>query len=271
MIQIQPITSIDSPELAAYRSMKQQCDHFARRIFVAEGEKIVRRLLASPLTIISALLAEEWFPALESLFRARAEDIRIFLAPKSELEKLTGFHLYQGILAIAQIPAAVSLEAALEKSPRPRLFAAVDGLTSSENLGVLVRNCAAFGVQALLVGERTAHPYIRRAVRNSMGTLFQLPLVESSCLAETLRSLRRAGVRCVAAHPPAVQTTLAQASLRQDCCLVFGSEGLGVSAAVLDACDQMVAIPMPATVDSLNVSSAAAVFLYEAARQRGLM
>ncbi|MBI3414677.1 MAG: RNA methyltransferase [Verrucomicrobia bacterium] len=271
MIQLQTILSIAAPELAAYRSMKQQRDHFARRIFVAEGEKVVRRLLASSLTVVSALLAEEWFPELEPLLRARSEIIQVFIAPKSELEKLTGFHLYQGVLAIAQIPGAISLEQVLKNFARPLLLAAVDGLTNSENLGVLVRNCAAFGVQVLLVGERTAHPYIRRAVRNSMGTLFQLPLVESTCLADTLRELRRGGVRCVAAHPHTNQSTLTEADLKNDCCLVFGSEGLGVSLAVLAACDQAVAIPMPATVDSLNVSSAAAVFLYEAARQRGRM
>ena len=86
---------------------------------------------------------------------------------------------------------------------------------------------------------------------------------------QTLRALRTRGIRCLAAHPHISGRTLSQASFASDCCIVFGSEGYGLSQAVLDACDETVAIPMPHTVDSLNVGSAAAVFLYEANRQRG--
>ena len=162
----------------------------------------------------------------------------------------------------------------------------MDGLTSAENLGALVRNCVAFGVQALIVGETSSSPFLRRAVRNSMGTIFQLPVIELAklgqrhqfttkphatklTLAECLKDLRGRGVRCIAAHPHTDKKFLSQADFSGDCCLVFGSEGDGISPAVLAACDEAVAIPMPPDVDSLNVGAAAAVFLYEAARQRG--
>ena len=87
-------------------------------------------------------------------------------------------------------------------------------------------------------------------------------------LAQTLHGLRARGIRCIAAHPHASGKTLSQANLSGDCCLVFGSEGHGISKVVLDACDECVAIPMANGVDSLNVGAAAAVFLYEANRQR---
>jgi tRNA G18 (ribose-2'-O)-methylase SpoU len=101
-----------------------------------------------------------------------------------------------------------------------------------------------------------------------MGTIFQMPIVESASLTQALRDLRQRGVRCIAAHPHSSGRTLAQANLAGDCCIVFGSEGYGISPAVLAACDEATAIPMRETVDSLNVGSAAAVFLYEANRQR---
>jgi 23S rRNA (guanosine2251-2'-O)-methyltransferase len=88
-------------------------------------------------------------------------------------------------------------------------------------------------------------------------------------LAETLRELRARGIRCIAAHPRADGKTLSQADFTGDCCIVFGSEGDGISQAVLESCDEAVAIPMSANVDSLNVGAAAAVFLYEVQRQRG--
>jgi tRNA G18 (ribose-2'-O)-methylase SpoU len=184
--------------------------------------------------------------------------------------------MFQGVLAIGKIPAVVTLDQVLADRTGPKLLAAVDGLTSAENIGLLVRNCAAFGTQALIVGETSSSPYLRRAVRNSMGAIFKLPVVElkgrpresGPTLAGTLGRLRAAGVRCLAAHPHTEMKFLPQADLRGDCCLVFGSEGNGISPGVLAACDEAVAVPMANGVDSLNVAAAAAVFLYEAARQR---
>jgi tRNA G18 (ribose-2'-O)-methylase SpoU len=162
----------------------------------------------------------------------------------------------------------LTLDEILARSGRPWLLAAADGLSSAENLGAVVRNCAAFGVHALIVGETSSSPYLRRAVRSSMGAIFQMPVIESPNLADSLVELRRRGLRCIAAHPHIEGRSLSQANFTTDSCVIFGSEGAGLSPAILSACDDAVAIPMPPTVDSLNVASAAAVFLYEVARQR---
>ena len=268
MFEVRKITSLDLPELQPYRTMRRQLEHREQGIFVAEGEKVVRRLLESRLAVLSVLLPEKWLQELQPLLQARKDEIRIFVAEKPLLESLTGFSMYQGLLAVGRIPAPLSLNQVLERSTRPHLLAAVDSLSSAENVGSLVRNCAAFNVQALVTGETCASPFLRRAVRSSMGTVFELPVLESHGLKDTLKELRARGIRCVAAHPHAQGKTLPQADLRSDCCVVFGSEGYGISPGVLELCDEAVAIPMPAGVDSLNVGSAAAVFLYEANRQR---
>jgi tRNA G18 (ribose-2'-O)-methylase SpoU len=265
---VEKLETLDLPELGPYRTMRQQAEHRAQGIFVAEGEKVVRRLLASRLGVVSALLPEKWLRELAPLLEARPEAVRVFVAEKKLLETLTGFSMYQGLLAVGRVPAPLSLEELLAKGARPRLLAAADGLTSAENLGALARNCAAFHVQGLLVGETSASPFLRRAVRNSMGAVFHLPVLETASLVQTLGQLRAHGLRLVAAHPHAQGRTLREADFRSDCCVVFGSEGYGLSPAVLAACDEAAAIPMPPSVDSLNVGSAAAVFLYEANRQR---
>ncbi len=272
MFHIEKISSLDLPELAPYRTLKRPREHCEQGIFVAEGEKVVRRLLESSFAVVSALLPEKWLATFTPLLQARPEKFTVYVVEKKEvLENLVGFSMFQGVLAVGKVPAPLTLEQAVARSLPPRLIAAVDALTNAENLGVLVRNCVAFGVQALLAGETSSSPFLRRAVRNSMGTIFRLPVVEPANLAQALRDLRRRGIHCVAAHPHAGGRTLVQASLAQDCCIVFGSEGYGISAPVLEACDEAVAIPMPLEVDSLNVGSAAAVFLYEASRQRGKM
>ena len=268
MFQIQKISSLELPELQPYRTMRQSEDHWQQGIFVAEGEKVVRRLLESNFTIVSILFPEKWLAEFESILKSRPENIPVFIAEKQLLETLIGFSMFQGVLAVGKIPARLSFDDILNQSPSPRLFAAVDGLANAENLGALVRNCAAFHAQALIVGETSSSPFLRRAVRNSMGTIFQLPILETPHLDRTLRELRNCGVRCIAAHPHAAGKILSQADFTGDCCILFGSEGHGVSSAILEICDDAVAIPMPPTVDSLNVAAAAAVFLYEANRQR---
>ncbi len=285
MLRIEKISSFDSPELRPYATLRRPAEHEAQGIFVAEGTKVVRRLLESHFAVGSVVLPEKWLDDFRPLIEARPEPIMVYFAEKKFLETLVGFSMFQGVLAVGKIPPAVSLDEILQKSPSPRLFVAVDALTNAENLGALVRNCVAFGVQALIVGETSSSPFLRRAVRNSMGTIFQLPVIELAklglrhrfktkphatrlTLAECLKELRARGVRCIAAHPHTVKKLLSQADFSGDCCIVFGSEGDGISPAVLEACDEAVAIPMPPTVDSLNVGAAAAVFLYEVARQR---
>ncbi len=264
----QRIESFDLPELQPYRTMRRQHEHREQGIFVAEGEKVVRRLLESKFGVVSVLLPEKWLQELAPLLEARWEETRVFVAEKALLETLTGFSMYQGLLAVGRVPPLPTLEEIVARSPQPRLLVAADGLTSAENLGALVRNCAAFNAQALIVGETCGSPFLRRAVRSSMGAIFQLPIVETASLKQALRDLRERGIRSIAAHPHADGRTLSQANFKSDCCVVFGSEGYGISPAVLAACDEAAAIPMPETVDSLNVGSAAAVFLYEANRQR---
>jgi tRNA G18 (ribose-2'-O)-methylase SpoU len=268
MFSVHKIVSFEQPELQPYRTMRRQMDHREQGIFVAEGEKVVRRLLESRFRVVSVLLPEKWLRELEPLLRSRPEPIQVFVAQKELLETLTGFSMYQGLLAVGKVPPPRALENILEQSPQPRLLAAVDGLSSAENVGALVRNCAAFGAHGLIVGETSPSPFLRRAVRSSMGAIFQIPIFETPSLTGTLGLLRAAGIRCVAAHPHAENRTLSDADLAADCCIVFGSEGYGISPAVLAACDEAAAIPMSPAVDSLNVGSAAAVFLYEASRQR---
>ncbi len=180
MFHTQSISSLDLPALAPYRTLRRAAEHASQGIFVAEGDKVVRRLLTSRFGVVSVLLPENRVAEFEPLLRARPEkEIPVFaVTRKSVLEALVGFEMFQGVLAIGRIPAAVTLETVLAGSADPKFFAAVDGLTSAENIGLLVRNGAAFGLQALIVGETSSSPFLRRAVRNSMGTIFQLPVVE---------------------------------------------------------------------------------------------
>lgn len=267
-MQIVRVTSLDRPELVPYGTLRQHEEHRRAGIFVAEGDKVVRRLLESHFGVVSVLLPEKRLAEFEPLARARPEDVTIYVMEIAELEKLTGFPFFQGVLAVGKIPETHTLDSVFAATQSPRLFVAIEGLTNAENVGLIVRNCAAFGAQALVVDRTSASPFLRRAVRNSMGTIFKLPIVEAENLAETLIKMKSSGIHLIAAHPHSNQLTIGDTSFTRDCCIVLGSEGTGISNEALALCDECVAIPMNNEVDSLNVGSAAAVFLYEAAKQR---
>lgn len=268
-LHIETVQSLDAPELALYRTLRRPEEHERAGVLVATNVKVLQRLLASRFTIVSLLLTPAWLERLEARLRARPERLRIYIGEQALLETITGYQLHQGALAVAKIPPQPGFENLLEAAPRPLLIAAVEGIANAENLGSVVRGCAAFGVSFLIVGETCGSPFQRRAVSGSMGTIFEQPVALVDNLVSTLTALRARGVRCLAAHPRPGAKNLAAVDLRGDCCLVFGAEGPGLSAAALAACDDTVAIPMPSHMNSLNVAAATAVFLYEATRQRG--
>jgi tRNA G18 (ribose-2'-O)-methylase SpoU len=230
--------------------------------------KVVDRLLESPYPVESLLVTPRALARIRHLLGARPETIQVFLAQtKAEIDAVTGFRS-EDVKAVGRLARAPTLGDGLREAPRPHLFAAVDGITNTENVGVVVRNAAGLGTQALLVSDAPCSPFLTRAIRTSMGAVFRLPTVEGLALPATLARLRAEGVQSVAAHPSATMRLLPDVDLRGDACVVLGSEGVGVSRAVLRACDEAVAVPMASGVDSLNVGSAAAAFFYEAWRRR---
>jgi tRNA G18 (ribose-2'-O)-methylase SpoU len=268
-LHIHAVQDLTDPALKPYRTLRRRKDLERQRIFVVEGDKVVQRLLESHFRVDSLLITQAWLERVRGLLDQREDEITVFLAEKDQIEQITGFGCYQGVKAVGRILHPVALKEVLEGSPHPRLFVAFDGISNAENLGVMVRNCAALGAHGVIVGETSASPFLTRAIRTSMGAIFRLPAVEVDDLVAALNFMGAHGVRGVAAHPSAGSSTLAHADLTGDVCVVFGSEGYGLRPEVLNACAESVAVPMAAEIDSLNVSSATAVFLYEAARQRG--
>jgi tRNA G18 (ribose-2'-O)-methylase SpoU len=269
-VETHRVRTLDSSELQPYRTLRRAVEHIRQGIFVAEGEKVVRRLLESPIEVVSLLLTEQWLedlrPALEGTSNGK---VKVWIAPKELLEAIVGFHLHQGVMAIGKIPQPVKLDDVLQPSSSPLLLVALDGLTNADNIGVIVRNCTAFGVGALIVPKNSASPYLRRAVRMSMGAVFELPIVQVSRLPDTLKELRdRFGVRVIAADPKPDATSIKDADFHGNVCIVFGSEGWGISDEVLSACSERVWIPIAHGTDSLNVATASGIVLFEAQRSR---
>ncbi len=259
---LQLIDSVEDPRLDLYRDIRgTPVRHKQAGLFLAEAKTCVFKLLASEVAVHSVLAAPRFYdrPAVQDMLTRRRINT-VYCAPPSLMNELVGFKLHQPILAIGHRPPRREL--ADIKLPA----VALDAMINAENVGAIVRSCAAFGVKSLLVDGKSASPYLRRAVRTSMGAIFKLPLFEVENLDLSLQTLKQSiGARIVVAEQqPARSRSLREVKFTGNDIVVVGSENNGVNDAVLALADEIAEIPMKSDVDSLNAAAAAAVILYAA-------
>jgi tRNA G18 (ribose-2'-O)-methylase SpoU len=247
----------DDPRLADYRQMTERRLNAEGGRFVAESERVVRRLVSSGLTVHSVLLT----PArLATLGDALTGPYPVYLAEQPVLDAIAGFHVHRGCLAVGERPRSAALP------PGARAVIVLEDLTDVDNLGALARHAAAFGADALLLSPRCADPFYRKAIRVSLGAVFGLPIVRAERWPGDLEVLRRDGVAVIGAVVEPGATPLARFAPPARFALLLGAEGPGLSAAARALCDHLVTIPMSPGADSLNVATAGAIFLYALTR-----
>lgn len=257
------LATLDDPRLEPYRCLKDtNLTRWAEQ-FVVEGEKLVQRLLASRHHVISVVVDERSYPRLPQPI---APGIDLIILPDGVIPSLVGFNFHRGMLACARRPAITVLEDLFRLERRQQTLVVCPQLDDPENFGALLRISAAFGAGGLLVGQRCPDQYSRRVLRVSMGAALTIPVWRSADLARDLAELRQQNFELIATvlDPAAEQLPTANRSGRL--ALVLGSEGHGLDPAWIAACDRCVTIGMQPGVDSLNVSVAAAIFLYHFTR-----
>ena len=195
MVKIR-IASLDDERLEPYRSLKDTNVSRWQRQFVAEGDKLVRRLLASDLEVLSVLASEALAAAFELLVPPH---VPLLVVAAAEVPRIVGFNFHRGVLACGRRPSLPPLES-LALGPDCRNLVVCAGVHDPENLGAIVRCAAALGADAVIVGPECCDVYRRRVLRVSMGSVFQLPILLSKDLTADLRRLgEEAGFELVAA------------------------------------------------------------------------
>ena len=173
----------DDPRVADYRSLKERRLNDEGR-FIAESERVVRRLVDSGLAIQSVLLTA---PRLATLGDALGGDFPVYLAPQGVVDQIAGFHVHRGCLAVGVRPPAAQI-------PRDaRTLIVLEDLTDVDNLGAIARHAAAFGADAILLSPRSADPFYRKAIRVSLGAVFTAPDHPARSLARRSASAARRG------------------------------------------------------------------------------
>lgn len=261
-----PISDAADPRLADYVDLT---DVALRRrtepqhgLYIAESEKVIRRALAAGHRPRSLLMASRWRTDLADVIATvELDGVPVYVAPAEVIAARTGFHLHRGALAAMHRPA---LPAVSDVIGGARRVVVLEDVVDHTNVGAIIRSVAGLGADAVLVSPRCADPLYRRAIRVSMGTVFQVPWTRIDPWPDGIEMLRDAGlvVAALALADESVALDDLAADLPDRLALVLGTEGDGLSRRTVSAADLTVRIPMAGGVDSLNVAAAGAVAMW---------
>ncbi|SPF69394.1 50S ribosomal protein L30e-like [Propionibacterium ruminifibrarum] len=260
-----PVTDPEDERLGDYVRLRdvslRRSLEAAHGLFIAEGEKVIRRACEAGYEPRSFLLAERWIAGLSEVLDRF--DVPVYVVDEALAEQVTGFHVHRGALASMKRTTRWTMSDLLGAR---RLVVAED-IVDHTNVGAIIRCAAALGWDGVLLAPRAADPLYRRAIKTSMGAVFFLPWARMDDWAGGLDVLKRAGftVAAMALRDDAVTLDSFAAELAGESrkvALLMGTEGSGLSSRWLRQADVAVRIPMARGIDSLNVAAAAAVACY---------
>lgn len=261
MPKIIEITDLSIPELDAYARLTQA--QLRNRlepekgIFIAESPKVIDLALRAGCAPLSMLMERKHIEGQAADLIARC-DVPVYTADREILASLTGYELTRGILCALRRPQLPSPEDVLQNARR---VAVLCGIVDSTNVGAIFRSAAALGMDAVLVTPECCDPLCRRAVRVSMGTVFQTPWT----VIDSIVALQELGFKSAAMALTDRSVSIDDPTLagEEKLAIILGNEGHGLPQSVIDACDYTVKIPMKHGVDSLNVAAAGAVAFWQ--------
>ena len=267
MADLHEVTDPADPRLADYRDLRDvelrkhlESEH---GLFLAEGEKVVRRAVEAGFTPRSFLMAPRWLEGLaDVLGRCEAP---CYVVSEALAEEVTGFHVHRGALASLERRPLPSVESTLAGA---RSVLVLEDIVDHTNVGAIFRSGAALGFDAVLLAPRCADPLYRRAIKVAMGAVFTLPWARLPDWYDALPTLSSAGFTTIALTLAEDAAPIEQAVAGLDrVALVLGSEGHGLSHRWEGSADRRAVIPMREGIDSLNVAAATAVACYVTARR----
>ena len=271
MPNIIEITDFAAPELDVYARLNENQllnrHEPEKGLFIAESPKVVERALDAGYVPVSLLLERKHIAGQAKDLIARCEGIPIYTADFEVLTRLTGFQLTRGVLCAMHRPPLPSVE---EVCAGARRIAILENVMNPTNVGAIFRSAAALNMDAVLLTPACSNPLYRRAIRVSMGTVFQIPWTflgdeTTSWPSEGLRLLKSLGFRtaAMALNDRSIPIDDPQLMTEQKLAILLGTEGDGLASGTIAECDYTVRIPMSHGVDSLNVAAASAVAFWQ--------
>ena len=272
MADIRQISDFDDPALDVYARMSEgqllNRHEPEKGLFIAESPKVIERALDAGCVPVSCLVEDRQIEGEAASVLARLVQVPVYTAPFSVLTQLTGFKLTRGMLCAMKRPAAPKPEKLCCGSCR---LAILEHVVNPTKVGAIIRSAAALGMDGVLLTPDCSDPLYRRAIRVSMGTVFQIPWAFFPEDVDWMEFLKTMGIRTVAMALRRDTVAIDDPKLLSEerLAIILGTEGEGLEEETIDRCDYTVKIPMAAGVDSLNVASASAVAFWELGRKGG--
>ena len=271
MPNIIEISDLSSPELDVYARLTQA--QLRNRlepekgVFIAERPKVIARALDAGYQPLSLLMERRQITGPAADILTRCGDAPVYTADRETLATLTGYQLTRGVLCAFHRPAPLS---AAQICQNARRVAVLENIVDSTNIGAIFRSAAALNMDAVLLTPSCCDPLCRRAVRVSMGTVFQVPWAQISASPADwtdngIRQLHALGFKTAAMALSDRSVSIDDAALAAEprLAIVLGTEGDGLAHSTIAACDYTVKIPMSHGVDSLNVAAASTVAFWQ--------
>ena len=265
------ITDFQAPELDVYaRFTEAQLLNRAepeKGIFIAESPKVIERALDAGCVPISFLVEEREVEGEAKQILRRCENTPVYTASYEVLRELTGFPMTRGALSAMYRPKPKEAGELLKDARR---VAVLENVVNPTNVGAIFRSAAALGMDAVLLSADCSNPLYRRAIRVSMGTVFQIPWAFLEIGSAGTKLLRQYGFRtaAMALSDESVSIEDERLASEEKLAIILGTEGDGLSDGTIAGCDYTVRIPMSHGVDSLNVAAASAVAFWQLGRNR---
>ncbi|WP_274627926.1 TrmH family RNA methyltransferase [Arvimicrobium flavum] len=261
------ITDPDDPRIAAYRDIRERDLKGRHGLFVAEGKVVLNVLFAARrFEVESVLLLENRLPGMAPTLAVAPPETPVYVADGDVLDRVAGFHLHRGVLAIGRRRPAAELVDELNSLPPDALVVVLVGISNHDNVGAIFRNAAAFGVDAVLLDQTCCDPLYRKAIRVSVGAALKVPFFVAPSAAGIIEKLAAQGFGMIAMSP-AGAADLMDLRPAGPTALFLGTEGEGLSPEILSRI-ATARIAMAEGFDSLNVAAASAIALHHLARQR---
>lgn len=271
MSNIIEITDFEAPELDIYARLTEvqllNRHEPDKGLFIAESPKVIERALDAGCVPVSCLVERKHIEGQAKDIIARCGDVPIYTADFEVLTQLTGFQLTRGMLCAMRRPPLASVENICANARR---IAVLENVMNPTNVGAIFRSAAALNMDAVLLTSACSNPLYRRAIRVSMGTVFQIPWTflekESSENTESyIEQLHQLGFKtaAMALSDQAVSIDNPELMAEEKLAIVLGTEGEGLARSTISDCDYTVCIPMSHGVDSLNVAAASAVAFWQ--------
>lgn len=250
MITINDINHPGIKEFISLRDKSLRNDN----LVIIESDKVFKRILPLGVKIHKLFCTKSYYERNLDFINCYIKNKEsVFLSTREMMKEIVGYRVHQGVMALTDRPKSVDIDKL--KSP----YLIINGITSQENIGTILRNACAFGIESVIIDSDSCTPWHKRCIRVSLGNVFNLNLHYTNNLVKTIETLKEKNIEIIGTTVNHSNIELQNCKFNSNIAIILGSEGYGIYRPVREMCDKLLTIPIKNNVSSINVASASSI------------